>query len=238
MTQCIGHRGAAGHAPENTLVSMRKAMEIGVHGLEFDIHRTRDGVLVVIHDATVDRTTNGKGTVGELTLAELRQFDAGSWMAPGFAGEPIPTLEELAQAVPDPIRLFLEMKAGNDVYPGIEEQVAQFLQERNLVNRTNVSSFDHFVLKHMVELLPGLETGMLYSNRPVDPVGMSRACGATAIHTSWRHASADMVAQAHAAGLTVNAWTANTPEAIAHCLNVGVDGIITDYPDRVAAAKG
>lgn len=237
MTQCIGHRGAAGHAPENTLVSMRQALAMGVNGLEFDIHRTKDGVLVVIHDPTVDRTTNGNGAVGEMTLDELRKLDAGSWMAPAFAAEPIPTLEELVAAVPAPTRLFLEMKAGNDVYPGIEEQVARFLQERDLVGRTNVSSFDHFVLQRMVRLIPGLETGMLYSARPVDPVAMARACGATAIHSLWRYTSAEMVAQAHEAGLTVNAWTANTPESIAHCLKIGVDAIITDYPDRFAAAK-
>lgn len=230
-TQRIGHRGAAGHAPENTLVSVRKALEIGVDGIEFDIHRTKDGVLVVIHDPTVDRTSNGQGTVGEMTLEELRRLDAGSWFGPAFAGEPVPTLAELVEAVPAPGKLFLEMKAGNDVYPGIEEQVAEFLRAHNLVHRTNVSSFDHFVLLRLRRMLPELETGMLYSGRPVDPVAMARACGATAIHSQWKFATAEMIARAHEAGMTVNVWTSNSPAAIAHSYSIGADGIITDHPD-------
>jgi glycerophosphoryl diester phosphodiesterase len=232
MAERIGHRGAAGHAPENTLVSMRLALELGVDGVEFDIHRTKDGVLVVIHDPTVNRTTNGVGAVGELKLAELRQLDAGAWKGTEFAGERIPTLAELVEVVPAPYRLFLEMKAGDDVYPGIEAQVAQFLQERDLVGRTNISSFDHFVLRRMRQLLPTVETGMLYSGRPIDPVAMARACGANAIHANWHWVSTAMVAEAHAAGMRVHVWTPNAKEAIAHCYTLGVDAIITDYPER------
>lgn len=224
MTMRIGHRGAAGHKPENTLGSMRKALEFGVDGIEFDIHRTKDGVLVVIHDPTVDRTTNGKGAVGAMTLAELQALDAGE-------GERIPTLDELVATVPAPVKLFLEMKAGSEFYPGIEEQVAQFLQERDLVDRTNVSSFDHHLLLRLRQLLPTLETGMLYAGRPIDPVAMARACGATAIHSNWHYTDLAMVAAAHAAGLTVNVWTPNTAQAVDQCYSLGVDGIISDHPE-------
>lgn len=211
---------------------MRLALELGVEGVEFDIHRTKDGVLVVIHDPTVNRTSNGTGAVGELTLAELRQLDAGAWKGAAFTGERIPTLEELVEAVPAPYRLFLEMKAGDDLYPGIEAEVAQFLQERGLVERTNISSFDHYVLLRMRKLLPTVETGILYSGRPIDPVAMAKDCGATAIHTNWHWATPEMVMAAHLAGMKVNAWTVNTPESIARCYAMGVDGIITDFPER------
>lgn len=214
---------------------MRLALELGVEGVEFDIHRTKDGVLVVIHDPTVNRTSNGTGAVGELTLAELRQLDAGAWKGAQFAGERIPTLAELVEAVPAPYRLFLEMKAGDDVYPGIEAQVAQFLQEKGLVERTNISSFDHYVLLRMRQLLPTVETGILYSGRPIDPAAMAKDCGATAIHANWHWVTPEMVMAAHLAGMTVNVWTPNTPEAIARCYALGVDGIITDYPERCTA---
>lgn len=233
MTQRIGHRGAAGHAPENTLVSIRKALEIGVDGIEFDVHRSKDGVIVVMHDPTVDRTSNGTGPIAEKTLAELRELDLGSWKGPQFAGERIATLEEFVAAIPAPLKLFLEMKAGNEVYPGIEEQVAQFLTERGLLERTNISSFDHYVLLRMRKLLPRVETGMLYSARPIDPTAMAQACGATALHTKWEFISPALVAEAHARGLTVNAWTPNSPAAVARCKGAGVDGIISDRPEYV-----
>lgn len=233
MTQRIGHRGAAGHAPENTLASVRKALEIGVDGIEFDVHRSKDGVIVVMHDPTVDRTSDGTGRIADMSLAELRTLDLGSWKGPRFAGERIATLEEFVAEIPSPLKLFLELKAGNDLYPGIEEQVAQFLTERGLVQRTNISSFDHFVLLRMRQLLPQVETGMLYSARPIDPIAMARACGASALHAKWGFISPEVVAEAHAHGLTVNAWTPNSPEAVAACQRLGVDGIITDYPELV-----
>lgn len=233
MTLRIGHRGAAGTAPENTLASMRQALSIGVDGIEFDVHRSKDGVLMVIHDPTLDRTTNGSGTVSQMTSEEIRRYDAGSWMAPAFAGEVVPTLAELAQAVPAPTMLFLELKHGSIKYPGIEEELAAFLEVHGLVERTQVSSFDHFALLRLRELLPALQTGMLFSNRPVDPVGMARACNATAIHPPWTLFTREQVEQAHEAGLQVNIWTPNAPEAVAHCYSLGVDGIITDYPERL-----
>jgi glycerophosphoryl diester phosphodiesterase len=231
----IGHRGAAGTAPENTLASMRKALAIGVDAIEFDVHRTRDGEIVVHHDFTLERTTTGKGAISDLTLAEIQQADAGCKFAPEFAGERVPTLLELVETVPAPVILFLEMKAGSFKYPGIEEELAAFLTKHNLVERTNISSFDHFALKRMRELLPTVQTGMLFTGRPVDPVGMARACGATALHPSYATFTKEQVQEAQAAGLQVNMWTPNTPEAIAYVESLGVDGIITDYPERLAA---
>ncbi|HWI51959.1 MAG TPA: glycerophosphodiester phosphodiesterase family protein [Symbiobacteriaceae bacterium] len=233
MTTRIGHRGAAGTAPENTLASMRRALAIGVDAVEFDIHRTGDGELIVMHDFTVDRTSNGTGTISALTAAEIARLDAGAWKGEAFAGEAVPTLEALVAAVPAPTILFLELKAGSYRYPGIEEELVAFLKEHDLVSRTQVSSFDHVALLKLRELLPELPTGMLYSERPVDPVAMARACGATALHPNYAVLPKDHVAAAHAAGLQVNVWTPNTQEAIDYCYCMGVDGIITDYPERL-----
>jgi glycerophosphoryl diester phosphodiesterase len=233
VTLRIGHRGAAGTAPENTLASFRKALSIGVDAIEFDIHRTRDGEIVVHHDFSLERTTTGSGAISDLTLAEIKQADAGCKFSAEFAGERVPTLLELVETIPAPVILFLEIKAGSFKYPGIEEELAAFLTKHNLVERTNISSFDHFALLKMRQLLPTVQTGMLFSGRPVDPVAMAKACGATALHPNYATFTKEQVAEAHAAGLTVNVWTPNTPEAIAYCYDLGVDGHITDFPERL-----
>lgn len=196
----VGHRGAAGTAPENTLASMRRALSLGVDGVEFDLHRTRDG-------------------------------HAGVWKGEAFAGERVPTLLELVQAVPAPTRLFLEIKAGSFVYPGLEDQLVRAVWELGILDRVQVSSFDHEALFRLRQLLPTLETGMLYLCNPVDAVAMARACGASALHPQWMYLTRESVASAHEAWLTVNVWTPNSSRAIAHCLSLGVDGIITDYPE-------
>jgi glycerophosphoryl diester phosphodiesterase len=229
----IGHRGAAGTAPENTLASFRRAVSLGVDGVEFDLHRSKDGALLVIHDFTIDRTTTGTGSIADLTAAEIRSYDAGLWKGAEFRGERVPTLEEVVEALPAPIKLFIELKAGSHHYPGIEEDVVRFIRDHRLLDRVQVSSFDHEALLRLRQLMPELPTGMLYDLRPVDPIGMARACGANALHPAWHRISAAQVEAAHAAGLQVNVWTVNTPEAIAHCKAIGVDGIMSDYPERL-----
>lgn len=229
----IGHRGAAGSAPENTLASMRKAISIGVDGVEFDVHRTLDGQLVVIHDPTLDRTTTGKGLVAQMTMDEIRAFDAGVRKHESFAGERVPSLAELVAAVPAPTLLFLELKAGSFAYPGIEEDLARFVREHAIEDRLQISSFDHHALRLLRELLPSVPTGMLYFARPVDPVGMARACGATALHPMWLYVTPGDIEEAHAAGLQVNLWTPNGEAELAQCRRLGADGIITDHPERL-----
>lgn len=229
----IGHRGAAGTAPENTIASMNKALASGVDAVEFDVHRTRDDQLVVIHDLTLGRTSTGTGPVGQLTMDEIRQFDAGSWKSPAFAGEPIPTLLELVAAVPPPTVFFLELKAGSFMYPGIEQDLARFIQKNGIIDRVQISSFDHQALRLLRELLPTVPTGMLYYAKPIDAIGMARACGATALHPMWIYLTPEDIAEAHAAELQVNVWTPNSVADIAHCKKLGVDGIITDYPERL-----
>lgn len=233
MALRIGHRGAAGTHPENTLTSFRRAVELGCDGVEFDIHRTKDGHLVVIHDAVLGRTANGTGFVRDLTLAELKQLDAGAWKGAQFAGEQIPTLRELIEATPPEFKLFLELKAGTIHYPGIEEDVLREMRETGAEARFQISSFDHKALYRFHELAPSLPLGMLYSENLLDPVGMARAIGAQALHPAWEWVTPDLVRAAHEAGLQVNTWTVNLPPVIAMMKMCGVDGIMSDYPDRI-----
>ncbi len=229
----IGHRGAAAHAPENTVASFRRAVELDADAVEFDVQRTRDGALVVIHDETVDRTTNGSGRVGDLTFGEVRALDAGVWKGREFAGERVPTLEEAIDAVPERIRLFVELK-DPALYPGIEAQVLGVLGERNALRRAEVSSFDHDALARVRAADADVAIGLLFSRHP-DPVPAARRLRARALHVGSRALTGDLVANAHAAGLAVYVWTVNDPADIAAARALGVDGMFSDHPERLVA---
>lgn len=229
----IGHRGAAGTHPENTLASFRQAVALGADGIEFDVQQTRDGHLVVLHDPTLDRTTNLRGLVKDLTLDEVRRADAGRWKGPQFAGERVPTLRELLRELSPSLLLFLELKAGSLHYPGIEDELLRVLQEEGALGRTQVSSFDHQALHRLHQLAPDLSLGMLYTCNLMDPVGLAQAVGAGALHPAFLWVTPDLVVRAHAAGLQVIAWTVNEPGFIQQMKAYGVDGIISDFPDRL-----
>lgn len=231
MTLRIGHRGAAGTAPENTLISFLRAKELGAQGCEFDVHRTKDGHLVVIHDPDLHRTTDGKGLIRDLTLAQIREVDAGAWKGEEFRGQRVPTLAELIDAYPD--LLFLELKAGSTHYPGIESDLVAVLRETGALDRTQVSSFDHQALFLLHQLEPTLPTGMLHSCNLLNPVSLAQELGCTALHPNWHWVTPQYVAKAHAANLQVNTWTVNEPFLIAHMRALGVDGIMSDYPERL-----
>jgi glycerophosphoryl diester phosphodiesterase len=230
----IGHRGAAASAPENTLVSFRRAVELGADAVEFDLHRTRDGRFVVIHDETLDRTTNGHGPVDARTFDELRRLDAGSWRGREFAGERIPTFEEVVAALPPRILLFAELKAGSSRAPGIEADLVRSIRALGAGDRVRVSSFDHRALATVRRLDPALQTGALFVFLPVDPVAIARSCGAQALHPSFHYVTPEVVAEAHAEGVAVNTWTVNEPADIARLRAMGVDGIFSDHPERLS----
>ncbi|MFZ5815081.1 MAG: glycerophosphodiester phosphodiesterase [Bacillota bacterium] len=229
----IAHRGASGTHPENTMAAFHRAIELGSHGIEFDVQRTMDGHLVVIHDAFVDRTTNGTGLVMAMTLEEVRALDAGSKKGPEFAGERIPTLRELIRGTPSDCLLFLELKAGSIHFKGIEQELVALLREEGALGRTQVSSFDHHALKLLHELEPNLALGMLFTANLLNPVALAKEIGADALHPAWEWVTEEMVTAAHAAGLKVNTWTVNHPVAAMRVQAFGVDGIMTDYPDLI-----
>ncbi|MGH7411421.1 MAG: glycerophosphodiester phosphodiesterase family protein, partial [Candidatus Methylomirabilis sp.] len=156
MTLNIAHRGASALAPENTMAAFEKAIELGADVIELDLHLTRDGELVVIHDDTLDRTTDGRGPVHGRSLEEIRRLDAGRWFGQAFAGERIPTLSEVLDRFAGKIPLALEVKAGSAFFPGIEERLVSALRHHSAVEQTAVASFDHFALKRLKEIEPTL----------------------------------------------------------------------------------
>ena len=232
----VGHRGAAAHAPENTVSSFEKGLALGADVLECDVHLTRDGRLAVIHDHTVDRTTNGTGLVGGYTLAELKALDAGIRRGPEFAGQRILELPELLALARGRARVSIEVKNGPVFYAGIATRLVETLRVERATDDVLVISFDHRVIREVRELCPEVAGGVLYSARPADPAGMARAADAQVLLPHWALVTPEDVEAAHRAGLLLLPWTANTTEQIEALLAMGVDGLASDYPDLVRAA--
>ncbi|NPV80936.1 MAG: glycerophosphodiester phosphodiesterase [Firmicutes bacterium] len=227
----LAHRGASLEAPENTLAAFRQAIELGADGIELDVHLSGDGELVVIHDERVDRTTNGKGWVKDLTLSQLKSLDAGSWFDPAFKGERIPTLREVIDLVSGRCKLInIEIKSGIVLYPGIEEKVLREVEAADLLGKVIMSSFNHFSLKTIKEMNPDVKTGILYIEGLVDPWIYARHVPADALHPIFHAVTPEIVNGAHSAGLGVHVWTVDKPEDITRMSGYGVDAVITNDP--------
>jgi glycerophosphoryl diester phosphodiesterase len=229
----IAHRGDSAHRPENTLAAIAGALELGAVAVEMDVQLTRDGHVVVIHDPTLERTTNGSGPVAVRMLAELRRLDAGSWKAPAFAGERIPELREVLDLVRGRMILFLDLKDGR----GLEERVA-----RVVGSRTDVIAlaFEPARIARMRSLLPHVPTMLLVRRKPDDEVEMLIAvasqAGAALLGVEVAGVDRPLIEAAHRAGLGVFAWTVNDPGDARQLVAAGIDGLITDRPDAIAAA--
>ena len=219
LVHIMGHRGAAALEPENTLRSIRTALAMGVAAVEIDVQLTKDGELAVIHDGTVDRTTNGKGAVRDFTLAELKGLDAGK-------GEAIPSLAEVVAAVDGRAHLVIEVK-----HPEAAPVLLKFFQGRDIFARTHVISFWHPVIKALREQEPRLRTGVLLVGCPADPVGLARAALAEALVLHYGYVTPDLVAAAHAAGLLVYIWNIDDVETVKPYLAMNLDGIGSNRPD-------
>lgn len=237
----IGHRGAAGHAPENTLAAFRAGLALRADGVECDVHMSRDGELVVIHDDRLDRTTDGHGRVGAQPWAALRALDAGSWYGPAFAGERLPTLGEVCALLRDherkETRLFVELKHGDDVYPGIEGRLAGILAESGLAERATVIGFDHRAIARLQKRAPELATGVLFDARPLDAARLAMETGSRWLCPSLKWVDAELVAQARAAGREIFVWTANEAAGMGHVIALGASAAGSDYPDRLLAMR-
>jgi glycerophosphoryl diester phosphodiesterase len=231
----IAHRGASGHAPENTLAAFKKAVTLGATFIETDLQLTRDARLVAIHDDTVNRTTNGKGTVHEMTLADLRRLDAGSWFGSEFAGERIPTLDEVLDfAKKYDVVFYLEMKPGGSW--GGEHALIGALRESGEVARTIVISFDAAILANVRKIEPTLMTGLLYDGQMERPVDRALEVGARQLAIRGDLVSPGLLTAAREKDLQVVCWTVNHSAHMRLLMDAGVDGIMSDYPDRLAAA--
>lgn len=225
----IAHRGASGYRPENTLPAYELAVEQGADMIEVDLHRTRDGAVVVTHDEEL-AGLGGRGEIAEATLAEVRALDAGG-------GERVPTLDELLDGFGKRIALNLELKRGARAdYGGLEAAALSALLARGLLGGTLFSSFYDPVLARLRELAPEARLGLLISRRhPEGALARARALGAEALHPERALVTRELVAAAHGAGLAVYAFTVDEPEAMARLLELGVDGMFTNFPDRLRA---
>ena len=234
----VAHRGASRYAPENTLAAFRLAFEHGVPAVECDVRRTQDGHLVVIHDPAVDRTTDGRGAVGSLTLESLRRLDAGRWFGPEFAGERIPLLQEVLEAVRGRALIKIEIKNDPVTSEGIEQQVAGVIRGYSMEDEVLVMSFDHRIIRELRSAAPRIATGILYEARLVDPVAAARAAAADALCVDWGYLDRGLVDIAHRAGLGVFVWTVDDEQAIRRCRDLGVDGITSNDTRLIARLLG
>jgi glycerophosphoryl diester phosphodiesterase len=232
----IGHRGASGHAPENTLAAFRKAVAMGATFIETDLQLSRDSHFVAIHDDTLDRTTTGQGKVHDQTLAVLRRLDAGSWFGSEYAGERIPTLEEILEfAKKHDVVFYLELKPSGSW--GGEHALIGALRESGEAARVLVISFAPAILAGLRKIEPTLMTGVLYDGQLKDPLQVAVDVGARQIVVRGDLVTPAMVEEAHKRDLQVVCWTINHPAHIRLLITAGVDGIMSDYPDRLVAAQ-
>ena len=234
----VGHRGAMGHAPENTMAAFRKGVELGARMLELDVMLTRDGRLVVIHDDTIDRTTDGRGAVAELTADEICCHDAGRWYGAAFAGERVPLLGEVLDWARGRAHPVIELKWGSAWQPGIEAVLVADLRAHDAVGEVLVISSDHHAVRQVKALAPAVATAIMYGGRPVDPVAMARAAGADAVRPGHWLVTAEDIALLHAAGLAVIPWTVNDEASMRRMVGLGVDGFSSNYPDLLARILG
>jgi len=221
----IGHRGAKGHTAENTLASFEKALSLGVDGIEFDVHLSADGEIIVIHDETLERTTDGKGRVRDLSLSQLKHLKIDGQYE-------IPTLAEIIDAIPKDILLNIELKvkiAAKPVMYLIEKYVADGRDYKQFL----VSSFDWVALKEIREANPKILLGVLTDTDLDLAIGFSQSIKAETIHPYFHLLTAENTRQMQAAGFGVFPWTVNEPEDLERVKSFGVNGIITDYPDRL-----
>lgn len=232
MIEIWAHRGASRAAPENTLPAFELAIAAGADGIEFDVQFSRDGHLVVIHDETLPRTTDGTGWVKDHTLAQLQALDASNGNQ-GYAGARIPTLAEvLALLEPSGLRANIELKNSEVPYPGLEEAVLAAVVAAGMAERTVYSSFSGESVRRLAGLAPLAEVGLIYSRPLVRPLRLAESLGASAIHPDRRLVGGrGWVARAHARHLAVRPWVLNTPQRIRRAISRGVDGLFTDVPD-------
>lgn len=232
----IAHRGASADAPENTMAAFRRAVELGAECIETDLHLSRDGRLVILHDTTLERTTNGTGPVKNYTLAELRELDAGRWFAPEFSGERLPAIEELLDfAGPADLSLFLEIKGGAGY--GVERAVISALRGRKESKAAVVLCFDASVLERIHQLDRLLMTGLLFESDAEAMVREAVRVGARQIAPRGDCVTPLLISDAHRRGLKVVAWTVNEATQMRALAAAGVDGIITNYPERLIAVR-
>jgi glycerophosphoryl diester phosphodiesterase len=237
----LAHRGDQSHAPENTLPSFSLAIQNGADGVELDAKLTSDGHVIVIHDSTVDRTTNGKGRVTSFSLEAIRKFDAGLWFDEKFRGTKVPLLEEVFETVGKDKLINIELTNYSSPRDGLVVKVCELIRKHNNQKQIIFSSFFPSNLKIASQQLPAVPRGLLAMP---GVVGLwARSFGFMfgeyqALHPHISNASKEQVLRVHRINRRVHVWTANTPEEITRLKEWGVDGIFTDDPQTAVRALG
>ncbi len=223
MINIIGHRGAPAEEPENTLRSFRRALELGAAAVELDVQLTRDGRLAVIHDETLERTSNGRGLVKDYTVQELQQLDAGQ-------GEPIPALEEVLELARGRAQLLVEIKQ-----PESAPALLDFFQKQRAFDLARLISFWHPALKALKEAEPRLRTGALMVGCPADPAGLARAARADILVLNYRYVNRELVNAARRQDIGVAVWNIDDPKLLAPYLEMNLEAICTNRPREIIA---
>lgn len=228
MTTCIAHRGWSGKAPENTMAAFELALnEPKIYSIELDIHLSKDNVPVVIHDYTIDRTTDGKGFVSDYTAEELAAFDAGQWFSPEFKGQNIPTLEEVIELVKGKKKLLIELKQMGARYPKMEEKVVELIQKHELHDEVVIMSFDHESAKKVKELDGNIEIGITFIGRPTMLEEQLAYTGATHLSLHHGYMTEEFMEQLRQLNVEVGVWTVDDAESIDRIQNIDPTIFIT-----------
>lgn len=239
----VGHRGAGGLAPENTLSAIKKGLDIGVDAIEVDIQQSKDSIIFILHDETLDRTTNGKGLLKNFKASELKKFDAGSSFSPKFAGEKIPTLDEAFELINGKATFLIELKKGDEFYPGIEENLVNTIHKFNANDWVIVHSFNTKALQKIHALDSTIRLHKLFIAKlnfiPLMYDGkfhwtnLDKFSYCEQMSVYYKFINPHLVKFVHSLGKKINAWTVDDTTFTRRLLDMGVDGIITNYPDKM-----
>jgi len=227
----FAHRGGRRWAPENTLAAFKRSIDLGVDGIELDIHKCKSGELVVIHDDTVDRTTGGTGRVKDMTWQELSALDAGTWYDKKFAGEKLPLLQQVLDLVDGKLTINVEIKNCPTVYPGIENDLIKMLDQYKYPDKIVISSFDHQIIHNIHQKTKRYKLALLGDSIVFNLPAYADSVGAKCWNPDFDCVRTDSVKAAHDHDLEINTWTVNKAEDWQHACDLHVDTIITDDPE-------
>jgi glycerophosphoryl diester phosphodiesterase len=231
----IAHRGASGQFPENSRSAFEAAIAAGVDMIELDCRLSADGHVVVFHDERLARTTGARGKIADRTLEQLRKLDIGKWRKPAFRGERILTLEEALEIFAGNVDLCLEIKTASAAPPGMELKLLFILSHYDYLERTTISSFDYRSLARVRELAPEARLGVIYgASIQEDPMAAAEQLDASSLHVQKQLAQREFLERAWQAGLDIYVWTVNDLREMETFAALGVQGIISDYPEKFA----
>lgn len=230
---CVAHRGFSSIAPENTMAAFNMAMERAeVQWMELDVQLSRDGVPVVIHDFTLERTTSGKGRVKDTDWSVLKQLDAGSWKGKNYTGERIPSLSELLDRSCGKVRLNIELKTQGDMYPGLPAAVIYEIRKRHMQHDVVITSFEPAALVEVKKLAPELETGLIIDAKPRDLLAVLKQMHCTFLSIGYTNVDKALMREMNAAGIRVMAWTVDDKASMKKLAAIDPDVMIcTNCPD-------